>query len=115
MVILLQALSGLIIASVIKYADNILKTFANALSILLTAFISFFFLGDFEPSLAFSVGAPLVLAATYLYGQPDRLSVNAQKLIAVNNEAQELRKLLQQRDAELADMKSRLEQLAEKV
>jgi hypothetical protein len=30
----LQALSGLIIASVIKYADNILKTFANAASIL---------------------------------------------------------------------------------
>ena len=28
-VVLLQALSGLIIASVIKYADNILKTFAN--------------------------------------------------------------------------------------
>ena len=29
LVVLLQALSGLIIASVIKYADNILKTFAN--------------------------------------------------------------------------------------
>ena len=41
--------------------------------------------------------------------------MNAQKLVAVNNEAQELRKLLQERDAELADVKSRLEQLEEKV
>jgi hypothetical protein len=47
---------------VIKYADNILKTFANALSILLTAFISYFSLGDFAPSLAFIAGVPLVRA-----------------------------------------------------
>ena len=43
------------------------------------------------------------------------LSANAQKLIAVNQEVQELRQQLQQKDAELAQMKSRLEQLGENV
>ena len=39
------------VATVIKYADNILKGFAAALSILLSSIISYFFLGDFYPTL----------------------------------------------------------------
>ncbi len=38
------------IAAVIKYADNILKGFATSLSIILSTFISYFWLEDFEPT-----------------------------------------------------------------
>ncbi|VDM57315.1 unnamed protein product [Angiostrongylus costaricensis] len=50
-VIMLQAYGGLIIALVVKYADNILKGFAVSLSIILSSLISWLFLADFEPSL----------------------------------------------------------------
>ena len=35
---------------VMKYADNILKGFASAISIILTSFISYIFLNDLQPS-----------------------------------------------------------------
>ena len=47
---LLQALGGLVIAAVIKYADNILKGFATSLSIILSTLISYFWLQDFVPT-----------------------------------------------------------------
>jgi UDP-sugar transporter A1/2/3 len=43
--VLLQALGGLIVAYVVKYADNILKGFATSISIIMTSVISVFFLG----------------------------------------------------------------------
>uniref|UniRef100_A0A915KEF8 UDP-N-acetylglucosamine transporter n=1 Tax=Romanomermis culicivorax TaxID=13658 RepID=A0A915KEF8_ROMCU len=49
--IVLQACGGLIIGLVVKYADNILKGFATSLSIILSSILSYFLLGDFEPSL----------------------------------------------------------------
>ncbi|KAA0714165.1 UDP-N-acetylglucosamine transporter [Triplophysa tibetana] len=67
-VVALQALGGLVIAAVIKYADNILKGFATSLSIILSTFISYFLLEDFEPTSVFFMGAALVIAATFLYG-----------------------------------------------
>uniref|UniRef100_A0A0G4H1Z2 UDP-galactose transporter n=1 Tax=Chromera velia CCMP2878 TaxID=1169474 RepID=A0A0G4H1Z2_9ALVE len=67
MVILLQAVGGLIVAAVLKYADNILKCFGNAASILLTCAVGYYFLGDFEPSMPFGVGTCCVIASTYLY------------------------------------------------
>lgn len=45
-----QAYGGLVIALVVKYADNILKGFAVSLSIITSSLISYWFLGDFEPS-----------------------------------------------------------------
>jgi len=66
-VIVLNGLGGLVIAAVIKYADNILKSFAAAISIIVTGLISYFFLGDFEVTTHFLVGAPIVLMATMLY------------------------------------------------
>uniref|UniRef100_A0A3Q3VQ74 Uncharacterized protein n=1 Tax=Mola mola TaxID=94237 RepID=A0A3Q3VQ74_MOLML len=45
-----QALGGLVIAAVIKYADNILKGFATSLSIILSTLISYFLLQDFDPT-----------------------------------------------------------------
>ncbi|XP_054689662.1 UDP-N-acetylglucosamine transporter isoform X1 [Grus americana] len=67
-VVVLQALGGLVIAAVIKYADNILKGFATSLSIILSTLISYFWLQDFVPTSVFFFGAVLVIAATFLYG-----------------------------------------------
>ncbi|CAJ0931993.1 unnamed protein product, partial [Mesorhabditis belari] len=67
-VVLLQAYGGLIIALVVKYADNILKGFAVSLSIIISSFISWAFMGDFTPSLAFALGAFVVILSTFLYG-----------------------------------------------
>ncbi|XP_062261040.1 solute carrier family 35 member A3b [Platichthys flesus] len=66
-VVILQALGGLIVAVVIKYADNILKGFATSLSIILSALISYFVLADFNPTGLFFMGTMLVMAATILY------------------------------------------------
>ncbi|XP_019114549.1 solute carrier family 35 member A3b isoform X2 [Larimichthys crocea] len=67
-VVVLQALGGLVIAVVIKYADNILKGFATSLSIITSALISYFLLEDFNPTSIFFLGSMLVIAATFLYG-----------------------------------------------
>ena len=74
-VILLQALGGLVVAVVVKYADNILKGFAASFSIITSCVISYFFL-DFEPSLLFVTGAACVLVSSYIYekGLPPKLS-----------------------------------------
>nr|XP_019958696.1 PREDICTED: UDP-N-acetylglucosamine transporter-like [Paralichthys olivaceus] len=66
-VVILQALGGLVVAVVIKYADNILKGFATSLSIILSALVSYFLLMDFNPTGLFYWGTMLVMAATILY------------------------------------------------
>jgi len=45
-----QAFGGLVVAAVVKYADNILKGFATSVSIIVSSLVSFYFLGDFQPS-----------------------------------------------------------------
>ncbi|VDN55614.1 unnamed protein product [Dracunculus medinensis] len=72
-VILFQAFGGLIIALVVKYADNILKGFAVSLSIILSSFISYWFLNDFQPTLTFVTGATIVIISTFLYGYEPKL------------------------------------------
>ncbi|CAF0773904.1 unnamed protein product [Didymodactylos carnosus] len=66
-VVLLQGLGGLLIAAVIKYADNIVKGFATSLSIILSSIVSYFLLHDFEPTLFFYFGTTFVIGATFLY------------------------------------------------
>ncbi|KAM7054348.1 UDP-N-acetylglucosamine transporter isoform 2-T5 [Molossus nigricans] len=78
-VVALQALGGLVIAAVIKYADNILKGFATSLSIILSTLISYFWLQDFVPTSVFFLGAILVIAATFLYGYDPRPAGNLTK------------------------------------
>ncbi|CAH2311586.1 UDP-N-acetylglucosamine transporter isoform X2 [Pelobates cultripes] len=75
-VVALQALGGLVIAAVIKYADNILKGFATSLSIILSTLISYFWLQDFVPTSVFFIGALLVISATFLYGYDPKPSAN---------------------------------------
>ena len=67
-VILLQAVGGLIVAVVVKYADNILKGFAASISIISSCVLSIFFF-DFKPNAEFLVGAVLVNVSMYLYSQ----------------------------------------------
>jgi len=67
MVITLQGLGGLVIAAVIKYADNILKSFATSMSIVVTGLISYYAMDDFTLSAYFAMGTSLVMAAVFLY------------------------------------------------
>ena len=78
----------MVVAVVIKYADNILKGFATSLSIILSSIVSYYFLKDFIPNgytkifwyfywrikialyfcRLFVIGAFLVIGSTFLYG-----------------------------------------------
>lgn len=70
-VIAVQAIGGLIVAVVVKYADNVLKVFATSFSIVVSCVISAIFF-DFHASWAFTVGASLVVISTVLYSQPEK-------------------------------------------
>lgn len=65
--VLLQACGGLLVAVVVKYADNLLKGFATSIAIILSCIVSVI-LFDFHISLQFSIGTLLVLASIFLYG-----------------------------------------------
>ncbi|KAJ1719622.1 UDP-galactose transporter Gms1 [Coemansia erecta] len=77
--ILCQALGGLIVAVVVKYADNILKGFATSISIVLSCLASVWLFG-FRITPPFVVGAALVIYATYLYGAASAASAAKAKL-----------------------------------
>merc|ERR1719309_1916359 len=67
-----NALGGLLVVVVVKYADNILKGFACSLAIIITCVASIFIF-DFSLSLQFTVGAALVIGSIFLYGyQPQQ-------------------------------------------
>eukprot|EP00047_Mylnosiga_fluctuans_P024857 m.171985 g.171985 ORF g.171985 m.171985 type:complete len:161 (-) comp9941_c0_seq5:1952-2434(-) len=62
----LQAFGGLVVAVVVKYADNILKGFATSISIVISCIVSIFLFG-FVVTSTFALGATLVIAATFAY------------------------------------------------
>lgn len=66
--ILLQSLGGLLVAVVVKYADNILKGFATSAAIVLSCIVSIYFF-NFHLSITFAVGAIMVMASVYMYGK----------------------------------------------
>ena len=72
-VVLLQAGGGLLVALVVKYADNILKGFATSLSIVISCIASYF-LFDFVVTPRFVLGGSLVLYSVYVYGSSDARS-----------------------------------------
>lgn len=69
-VVTVQAVGGLIVAVVVRYADNVLKVFATSFSIVVSCIISAF-LFDFHPTMSFLVGASLVVTATVMYSAPE--------------------------------------------
>ncbi|XP_006002435.1 UDP-galactose translocator isoform X1 [Latimeria chalumnae] len=68
-VILNQAFGGLLVAVVVKYADNILKGFATSFSIIVSTVLSVYLFG-FHIDLIFTLGAGLVIGAVYMYSLP---------------------------------------------
>lgn len=65
--VVLQAGGGLIVAVVVKYADNILKGFATSLAIIISCVASIYIF-DFQLTLSFTLGAALVICSIFLYG-----------------------------------------------
>lgn len=68
-VIFNQAFGGLLVAVVVKYADNILKGFATSFSIIVSTVTSVYLFG-FHVDLMFTLGAGLVIGAVYMYSLP---------------------------------------------
>jgi solute carrier family 35 (UDP-sugar transporter), member A1/2/3 len=69
-VVTVQAAGGLIVAVVVKYADNVLKVFATSFSIVISCIISAIWF-DFHPNFLFLIGASLVVVATAMYSAPE--------------------------------------------
>ena len=67
-VIFLQSFGGLMVAVVVKYADNILKGFATSAAIVISCIASMYFF-DFQISVQFVVGATLVMLSVYMYSK----------------------------------------------
>ncbi|KAI6214839.1 hypothetical protein M3Y94_00315700 [Aphelenchoides besseyi] len=65
----IQALGGLIVAMVIKYADNIMKAFATSVSIIVGALFAKILFQE-NPKQFFFLGTPLVIGAVILYTVP---------------------------------------------
>ena len=66
-VIALQALGGIMVALVVKYADSVLKGFSMAFSIVASCLVSYLFLEEGQPSPQFVLGVLLVMLSTVLY------------------------------------------------
>ncbi|XP_045624496.2 UDP-N-acetylglucosamine transporter isoform X1 [Procambarus clarkii] len=64
--VVLNAVGGLLVAMVVKYADNILKGFATSLAIVISTVASVF-LFDFVITFQFAVGTALVIGSIFLY------------------------------------------------
>ncbi|XP_047111039.1 UDP-galactose translocator [Schistocerca piceifrons] len=64
--VVLQAGGGLLVAMVVKYADNILKGFATSLAIVISCIASIY-LFNFQLELQFVVGALLVMCSIFMY------------------------------------------------
>lgn len=81
--ICLQAAGGLLVAVVVKYADNILKGFATSLAIVVACIFSMYFF-DFTISVQFVLGALLVMISIFLYSYiKDKKSPNTNTILKV--------------------------------
>lgn len=60
-------------AATMKYADNILKTFSNAISIVLSCILSYLLLGDLNLAPTFTLGTVVIISATIMYSRASQL------------------------------------------
>ncbi|KAI6187900.1 hypothetical protein M3Y98_00295600 [Aphelenchoides besseyi] len=74
----IQALGGLIVAMVIKYADNIMKAFATSVSIIVGALFAKILFQE-NPKQFFFLGTPLVIGAVILYTVPFKWTTMCRK------------------------------------
>lgn len=70
---IVHSVGGLIVALVVKHADNILKGFATSSAIVLSCIVSML-LFDFQLTILFTLGAALVIFSIFLYSKPDLIS-----------------------------------------
>jgi len=66
-VVCLAALGGLVVAVVVKYADNVIKGFAAAIALVISCFVSVAVLHDGDFNVGFMIGATTVLSASIIY------------------------------------------------
>ena len=67
--VFLQAGGGLLVAAVIKYADNVLKGLATGVSVCFATIVSFIFFAT-PISMQFVVGATVILVSVYFFSNP---------------------------------------------
>lgn len=90
--IILQAGGGLIVAVVVKYADNILKGFATSLAIVLSCLASIV-LFSFQLTLQFTMGTILVIVSVFLYGyDPNKNNKTVKKTSNIREDEEALLK-----------------------
>jgi len=67
---MIHSAGGLIVALVVKHADNILKGFATSMAIVFACIVSMLIF-DFQLTLLFTLGSSLVIFSIFLYSKPD--------------------------------------------
>ena len=70
-VVAVQVAGSLLTAIVIKFAGNILKTFATVLALLMTCVWSMVLFADFHPTPLFVAGVAITATSVWLYARPD--------------------------------------------
>jgi len=69
----LQAGGGLLVAAVVKYADNVVKGLATGCAVVLSTFLSVMFMGT-ELSFNFVLGSAIILSSVYSFSNPDTVT-----------------------------------------
>lgn len=87
LVILLQAAGGLLVAVVVKYADNVIKGFATSISVILSSLVSMQLFHDVHINVAYILGVSIVLASVYIYGLPATYHVPKVNVVTSTKEA----------------------------
>ena len=75
MVVALNAAGGLLVAAAMRYADNVLKTLAASLSIVVSTIAATIFLSAPAPSSRFAFGGLIVVGSIYVYGTAPKVVV----------------------------------------
>ena len=75
MVVALNAAGGLLVAAAMRYADNVLKTLAASLSIVVSTVAATIFLSAPAPSSRFAFGGLIVVGSIYAYGTAPKVVV----------------------------------------
>mmetsp|Transcript_15865 Transcript_15865/g.43881 ORF Transcript_15865/g.43881 Transcript_15865/m.43881 type:complete len:361 (+) Transcript_15865:245-1327(+) len=88
----LQAGGGLLVAAVIKYADNVLKGLATGVSVCFATAVSFVLFGT-AISGQFVVGASIILVSVYFFSNPIQKKDKSNSL-ATSNSATEMKTML---------------------
>ena len=87
--VVLQATGGLIVAVVVKYADNILKGFATSLAIVLSCIVSIY-LFSFQLTIQFSLGTIFVIISVFLYGHDPNKNKSLKKTSNIRDDEEAL-------------------------